>query len=45
MSSAKPSSFWDLSADLPKGDKFMMKDIEGKVVLVVNVASKVLELG
>lgn len=34
-------SFYDLEADLPKGDKLSMAQLKDKVVLIVNVASKV----
>lgn len=34
-------SFYDLEADLPKGDKLSMAQLKNKVVLIVNVASKV----
>lgn len=40
MSSATAQSFYDLQADLPKGDKLSMAQFKGKVVLIVNVASK-----
>ena len=36
-----PNSFYDLSAGLPNGSEYAMEDLRGKVVLVVNVASKV----
>lgn len=34
-------SFYDLEADMPKGDKLSMAQLKDKVVLIVNVASKV----
>lgn len=34
-------SFYDLEADLPKGDKLSMAQLKDKVILIVNVASKV----
>lgn len=39
MSATK--TFYDLEADLPKGDKLSMAQLKNKVVLIVNVASKV----
>lgn len=40
-SSTEAQSFYDLKADLPKeGEVLDFKDLKGKVVLVVNVASK-----
>lgn len=41
MSSTAGKSFYDLEADLPKGDKLSMAQFKDKVVLIVNVASKV----
>jgi glutathione peroxidase len=34
------SGFHDLQAELPNGDNFAFQDLKGKVVLIVNVASK-----
>ncbi|KLO08917.1 glutathione peroxidase [Schizopora paradoxa] len=40
-SSTEQQSFYDLKADLPKeGEVLDFKDLKGKVVLIVNVASK-----
>ena len=39
--STAAKSFYDLEADLPKGDKLSMAQLKGKVVIIVNVASKV----
>jgi hypothetical protein len=39
MSTTK--TFYDLEADMPKGDKLSMAQLKDKVVLIVNVASKV----
>lgn len=33
-------SFYDLKAELPNGSTFNFEDLKGKVVLIVNVASK-----
>ncbi|KAK9894533.1 glutathione peroxidase [Cystobasidium minutum MCA 4210] len=38
--STAAKSFYDLEADLPKGDKLSMAQLKGKVVIIVNVASK-----
>lgn len=34
------SKFYSFALDMPKGQKLELKDLQGKVVLVVNVASK-----
>jgi glutathione peroxidase-family protein len=33
------TTFYDLKADLPKGEKYDFATLKGKVVLVVNTAS------
>lgn len=42
MSESKSTakSFYDLKAELPNGSTFNFEDLKGKVVLIVNVASK-----
>lgn len=37
---SQPMSFYDLKAEMPKGEQLSMSDFKGKVVMVVNVASK-----
>jgi hypothetical protein len=37
--SSKMSTFYDLKADLPKGEKLDFATLKGKVVLIVNTAS------
>ena len=40
MSESTSRGFYDLKADLPNGSPYKLEDLKGKVVLVVNVASK-----
>jgi len=40
MSSSSANTFYDLKADLPNGQAYDFEQLKGKVVLIVNVASK-----
>jgi len=40
MSSSSGTTFYDLKTDLPSGQTYDFEQLKGKVVLVVNVASK-----
>jgi len=40
MSSSSENTFYDLKAELPSGQTYDFEQLKGKVVLVVNVASK-----
>lgn len=40
MSSSSGATFYDLKAELPNGQAYDFEQLKGKVVLIVNVASK-----